>query len=122
MNETTEQLSMSVGDLYREDSFTDQKIGTIRRLIPVDGDGNEDSSRSTQFFGQTQVMTPAGPIPINFELEATTLAEAVEAFGPAAEQGLENTMQELQEMRRQQQSSIVVPGQGASGGSGIQLP
>jgi len=125
MNDTTEQLSMSSKDLYREENFTDQKIGSIRRLTPVDADGNDDSSRDVQFFGQTQVLTPAGPLPINFEMDVTTLSEATEAFAEGAEQALEKTMQEMQEMRRQQQSSIVVPGQGGPGGApggGLQMP
>jgi len=112
---------MSHEDLYREETFTDQKVGTIRRLTPVDLDGNDDPSRPTQFSGQTQVLTQAGPLPINFELDAGNLSEAVAGFAAAAELGLEKTMQELQEMRRQQQSSIVVPGQG-SPGNGLQMP
>ncbi len=125
MNDTTEQLNMSGAELYREETFTDQKIGSIRRLTPVDADGNQDTSRQTQFFGQTQVLTPAGPLPISFELEATSLSEAADGFAAAAEQALEKTMQELQEMRRQQQSSIVVPGQGGPTGmpgGGLQMP
>ncbi len=131
MNDSTEQLSLNAEDLYREESFTDQKVGTIRRLTPVDTDGNDDSSRSAQFFGHTQVLTPAGALPINFELEqATNLGEAAAAFAEAAEKALEKTMQELQELRRQQSSSIMVPGQGGGGGmpgggmggSGIQMP
>lgn len=125
MNDTTEQLSMQTEDLYREENFTDQKIGSIRRLTPIDADGNDDPNRQVQYFGQTQVLTPAGPLPINFELEANNLSEAVEGFAAAAEIGLEKTMQELQEMRRQQQSSIVMPGQGGQGGmpgGGLQMP
>lgn len=125
MNDSTEQLSMSVDNLYREESFTDQKVGTIRRLTPVDANGNDDSSRTAQFSGHTQVLTPGGALPINFELEASTLSEAADAFSSAAEQALEKTMQELQELRRQQSSSIMVPGQGGApggGGSGIQMP
>ncbi len=126
MNDTTEQLSMSGAELFREETFTDQKIGSIRRLTPVDADGNQDASRQVQFFGQTQVLTPAGPLPISFELEASNLNEAADGFAEAAEQALEKTMQELQELRRQQQSSIVVPGQGGPGGGmpggGLQMP
>ncbi len=126
MSDSNEQFSMNAGDLYREESFTDQKSGTIRRMTPVDADGNADDSRSVQYFGHTQVLTPMGALPITFELEqAADLQQAIEGFGPAAEQAVEKTMQELQEMRRQQQSSIVVPGQGGAGsppGGGLQMP
>jgi hypothetical protein len=29
-------LRMDAGALYREDVYTDQRLGTIRRLVPVD--------------------------------------------------------------------------------------
>ena len=32
------------------------------------------------YIGQTQLMTRAGPLPLNFELEANSLAEAAEKF------------------------------------------
>src|SRR5260370_354194 len=48
-------------------------------------------------------------VPIRFELDAATLAAAVEKFGAAAEQAVHQTMRELQEMRREQASSLVIP-------------
>ena len=67
-------------------------------------------------------MTPMGVLPVNFDIEAVTLAEAVTAFGAAADKGLEDTLNELKEMQRQAASSIVVPGAGGLGaGSKIQL-
>lgn len=123
MNESpTQEATMSPDDLYLEEVFTDQKIGTIRRLTPVDGDGQPDTNRKTLFFGQAQMMTPAGPLPLNFELEAENLGDACSQFADAAKVALEKTVEELKEMRRQQASSIVVPGQepgvGGLGGAG----
>ena len=68
-------------------------------------------------------MTPAGSIPIGFEIGAGSLEEAAEKFGPAAKEAIDRTVRELQELRRQASSSIVVP-QGPLGGGGgkIQLP
>jgi hypothetical protein len=70
-----------------------------------------------------------GPVPIGFDIEAKSLAEAVAKYAEAAKEGIERTMRELQEMRRQQQSSIVIPqagagalGGGLGGGGKIQLP
>jgi hypothetical protein len=68
-------------------------------------------------MGEAQIMTGAGPLPISFEIEVSTLAEAVEQFGDAAKDAIEKTVRDLQEMRRQQASSIVVP-QGPLGGLG----
>ena len=75
-------------------------------------------------------MTNMGPVPINFELEASTLADAVAGFSSAAQAAMERTIQQIQDMRRQQASQLVVPQGnipgitgGATPGRGkIQLP
>lgn len=122
---------MDVNALYREDVITDRKLGTLRRMTPIKSDGSDDSARPTIYVGEAQIMTNAGPLPINFEVEAKTLAEAVEKFGEAAKEAVERTVRELQELRRQQASSIVVPpaggmgglgGMGGPGGGKIQMP
>jgi hypothetical protein len=112
---------MDATALYREDIVTDRKVGTIRRLTPLKSDGSDDATRPTLYVGEAQIMTNAGPLPINFEIEAPTLGEAVEKFGDAAKEAVERTVRELQELRRQQASSIVVPGMGNPGGK-IQIP
>ena len=121
---------MDAQGLYREDVFTDQRVGTIRCLTPVTVDGAVDPSRTVQYIGQATVMTPMGSLPLSFELQATTLAEAIAAFGEAAQQAVEDAAREIQEMRRQAASSIVIPdagaaalkGVGGKGGGGIQMP
>jgi len=112
---------MDATSLYREDIVTDRKVGTIRRMTPLKSDGTDDSARPVLYIGEAQIMTNAGPLPINFEIEAKDLAAAVEQFGEAAKAAVERTMRELQEMRHQQASSIVVPGMGAPGNK-IQIP
>jgi hypothetical protein len=109
------QASMDSTQVYREETFTDRKVGTIRRLTPVAADGSADSARPVIFVGQAQVMTPMGALPISFELEAVTLNAAIEKFGVAAEQAVQQTMRELQEIRREQASSLVIPD--AAGGA-----
>ena len=117
MSSTTEgrQATMDAAQIYREETFTDRKVGTIRRLTPVTADGSPDSARPVIFVGQAQVMTPMGAVPISFELEAVTLNVAIEKFGAAAEQAVHQTMRELQEIRREQASSRVIPD--AAGGA-----
>lgn len=112
---------MDATALYREDIVTDRKVGTIRRMTPLKSDGTDDAARPTLYVGEAQIMTNAGPLPINFEIEAQNLGEAVEKFGDAAKEAVERTVRELQELRRQQASSIVVPGMGNPGGK-IQIP
>jgi len=50
-------------------------------------------------------------LPLSFEIDSASLSEAVANYGAAANKAMEETMAELQEMRRQQASKIVVPGQ-----------
>jgi len=124
-------VKMDVTGLYREEIITDRKMGTLRVMTPVTSAGAPDTARSTVYVGEAQIMTGAGPLPINFEIEAKTLTEAVENFGASAKEAIERTVRELQEMRRQAASSIVVPQggmgglppiPGAGGGGKIQLP
>jgi hypothetical protein len=103
------QAAMDATQVYREEIFTDRKVGTIRRMTPVTLDGAVDATRPVIFVGQAQVMTPMGAVPISFELDAVTLEQAVEKFGVSAEQAVQQTMRELQEMRREQASSLVIP-------------
>lgn len=111
MSSTTDgrQASMDSTQIYREETFTDRKVGTIRCLTPVTAEGAADSVRSVVYVGQAQVMTPMGAIPISFELEAASLNAAIEKFSAAAEQAVQQTMRELQELRREQASSLVIP-------------
>jgi hypothetical protein len=105
---------MDVNDLYREDMYSDRKVGTIRVLTPVKADGTTDPARATSYVGQAQIMTPAGALPLSFEIDAKTLAEACDRFADGARVAFEETMKELQEMRRQQASSLVIPDAGTA--------
>src|SRR5512139_3036223 len=100
---------MNPQDLWLEEIFTDRRVGTIRRMTPVDGNGARDPAREVQYIGETQVMSQLGALPINFVLEAKSLEEAAKLFGASAKTAIERTVRELQELRRQQASSIVVP-------------
>jgi len=126
--ETSNEIKMDADSLYKEEVFTDNVVGTLRCLTPVTASGEPDPARAQQYIGSTQVMTSAGPLPLSFEIPATTLAEAAEGFGEAAKGAFEKTMEELKEMQRKQASSIVVPGMeggmggGGMGGGGIQIP
>jgi hypothetical protein len=124
---TSNEIKMDADSLYREEVFTDNTVGTLRRLTPVTSSGETDTARAEQYVGSTQVMTTAGPMPLSFEIQAETLAEATAGFGDAAKAAFERTMEELKEMQRQQASSIVVPGAGMDpmsgmGGGNIQMP
>ena len=120
------EIQMDESGMFREDTFTDNKVGTLRRLTPVLASGEDDSNRAVRFIGSTQVMTNAGAMPLTFEIDSPTMDEAIAAFGEGAKTAFEKTMEELREMQREQASSIVVPGAGGGGGpmggGGIQMP
>ena len=122
------KLELDINNLYREEVFTDQKIGTIRQMTPVKSDGSRDDARPMLFVGETSLMTPAGTLPIHFRLEGKDLGEAAKQFAEAGNKAIQETMEQLRELRRQAASSIVVPdmskgGMGGLGGGGkIQMP
>jgi hypothetical protein len=111
-------------NLYKEESFTDLKVATIRRLSPILEDGSPDSSRPTLFTGETTLMSDRGPLPIQAPIEAKDLNEAMDKFPDAVQGAVEKLVEQAREMQRQQMSRIVVPGQGGGGmpGGGGGLP
>lgn len=115
------ELKMNEADLYQEEVFTDRRVGTIQRLSPVDKLGKPDASRPVLYIGQTQLMSRMGALPLSFDIQAATLEEALAKFAEAANQSLIETMQKVEEMRREQASSLIVPDAGgfpSSGGAG----
>lgn len=132
--ERNQDPQMDVAALYHEEVFTDRKVGAIRRLTPVTGEGTVDATRPVLYIGQAEIMTNMGPVPINFEIEGKTLGDAAAGFAAAAAVAVERTVQQIQEMRRQAASQLVVPsgglppnlGPGGAGGRGgggkIQFP
>jgi hypothetical protein len=127
-SESVNDIKVDSKALYLEEVYTDRRIGTIRRLTPVKGDGERDTARAVLYIGETQVMTPAGALPIGFEIGAGSLEEAADKFGQLAKEAIERTVKELQELRRQAASSIVIPqgglppAGGMGGGGKIQMP
>jgi hypothetical protein len=122
-------LAMDSAGVYREELYSDRKIGTIRCLVPVKCDGSPDPSRKAAYVGEAQIMTPMGALPVSFDIDAPSLSEAIANYAPAAKEAVERTVKELQELRRQASSGIVIPqgglppgALGGAGGGKIQLP
>jgi hypothetical protein len=124
------EVQLDPAGLYREEIYTDRRAGTIRRLVPVTAQGAPDSSRSVLFSGQTQLLTPAGVLPLGFDIEAATLQEALEKFPEGVRLAVEEAIDEARELRREAASRIVVPevgpslgpGPSAGGGGKIKFP
>ncbi|MGE5242003.1 MAG: hypothetical protein ACM3NI_10185 [Bacteroidota bacterium] len=112
---TTKDPQMDRASLYREEVFTDRRVGTIRRLTPVMADGSPDAARKSVFIGEAQLLTNVGALPLSFEINAQSLEEAVTNYAAAVKQAFDRAMKELQDMRREAASSIVIPDKGAGG-------
>jgi hypothetical protein len=106
-------IQLDSTSLYREEIFTDRRAGTIRRLTPVTPQGENDGTRFVLYSGQTQLLTPAGVLPLAFEIEADSLADAIGKFPDAVKIALEQAIDEAREMRREAATRIVVPDAGA---------
>ena len=103
------ELKMDPASLYREDIYTDRKIGTISVLTPVTSGGLADASRPVLYVGETQLLTPGGLLPLAFELPSASLADAIEKFAAGVNEAVERTRRELEQLRREAASSIIVP-------------
>ncbi len=120
-DEQQESIEFKVerSNLYREDTFTDLKFGSIRRLTPVRPDGTEDKTRKTVFVGHTSIMTPNGPLPIQNNIPAKELQQAIKKFPEAMQEAMDRLVEEVkkyQEMEKERtriqtpDSRIIVPG------------
>jgi hypothetical protein len=118
------ELRMDATSLYREDTYTDRRIGTIRVLTPVTPDGSTDLGRPLLYVGETQLLTTGGLLPLVFEIEARTLSEAIDKFSQGAEAAIERTRREIEQLRREAASQIIVPDRmpGGLGGPGMGGP
>ena len=101
------ELKVDTANLYREEMFSDLRVATLRRLVPVKLDGTDDPSRPILFSAQTTLMT-----------EAATLEEATAKFPEAIQAAVERLVDEARELQRREMSRIVVPGAMPPGGPG----
>lgn len=89
-------------NLYREEGYTDLKSATVKRLIPVKPDGSADDSRKILYYGQAELISPQGPIPIQAELAVNSLGEALDALPEAMEKAADDVRKEYNRMYQQQ--------------------
>ena len=95
--QSTIDFTVNRNNLYREESFTDVKVAAIRRLTPVKPDGSADDSRDPIFMGQSQLMTPSGPIMLQSLLDAKTFEESMEKFPAAMQKEMDRVVAEVKE-------------------------
>ncbi|MEA3348807.1 MAG: cytoplasmic protein [Pseudomonadota bacterium] len=110
------EFTVDTNHLYREETITDLKVASIKILTPINLDGSEDKSRAQIYIGNTQLMSPEGPVPLQASLEANNLEEAITVFPDAMRQSLAEMVEKIKEMQQQQKqkevdsSRIIIPG------------
>ena len=106
----TINLDVDRSNLYREEVFSDLRVCTIRRLIPVKPDGTEDKSRKALYVGQTHLVSPNGPIPVQNVIKVKDLQQAFKKFPEAMKEAMERMIEEAKKVQQQEDSRIIVPG------------
>ena len=112
VNEENQSIDFKVDrkNLYREETVTDLKTCSIRQLTPVNDDGSTDKTRKTIYVGQTTLMSPNGPVPIQAVIPAQELQQALKRFPEAMQTALERLVEEAKKVKQEEASRIVVPG------------
>ena len=106
------QVVIDPNTLYLEETYTDLKVGRIRKLTPVRIDGEVDRNRPPLFVGETQIGVKGQILPIQCEIEARGLGEAVEKYPEAIEQAFEQIVKEAEaakKVQKENESRIIVP-------------
>jgi hypothetical protein len=104
------EIKLDAKSLYREEVFTDLRVGTLKQLTPVTSDGSRDMGRPMAYVGETQLMSQVGPLPVQAPIEADNLKQALERFPAAIQRAVEAMITEVKELQRKEMSRIVVPG------------
>ncbi len=113
MNETPESqenivdFKLDRSNLYIEETFTDLRVGVVKRFTPVTADGAPDKSRKAVFVGHTTIETPHGPFPIQAEIHAKELSQAFKRFPEAMEEMMKYLADEIQKLKRESSSPII---------------
>ncbi len=109
-------FTVDENNLYREESITDLKVASIRKLVPIKSDGTDDPGRKAVFIGHSQLMSPQGPLPIQARLNADNISDAMKEFPGAMKQALAGMVEKLKQYQDQQarqkqqgESRIIVP-------------
>jgi hypothetical protein len=110
-------FTFNTRNLYREESVTDLKVGSIRCFTPIKADGTKDETREAMFVGHTQLMSPQGMVPLQAPIKAVQLEEAMKKFPEAMQQAMEEMMERAKRIQdeqglagQQDDSRIILPG------------
>lgn len=85
---------------FRLEEYTDNRVGSLIRMVPVMSDGVQDPMRLEQFIGKTNLQTNRGPIEVRFQIAgARTITEAFDLWLGA----LEDQMDQMESASRKNQ-------------------
>ena len=104
------EIKLDEKNLYKEEVYTDLRVGSLKQLTPVTKEGERDLARPMVFIGETQLMSQVGPLPVQTRIEAENLQAAMERFPAAIQTAVEAMIEEVKEHQRKEMSRIVVPG------------
>jgi hypothetical protein len=109
--EQNEQVELKIdrSNLFKEETFTDLKVGMIKRMTPVKSDGAVDKTRKAVFVGQTSLMTPGGPLPLQAVIQAKDLQQAIKKFPEAMKVAMERLAEEAKKYQQQEKSRVEKP-------------
>lgn len=103
----TFDFTLDRSNLFIEETFTDLKVGTLKRFTPVLPDGSVDKGRKVLFLGQTSIHTPHGPLPIQNIIAAKDLAQAFKRFPEAMEEAMQQLIEEANKARQEKDAPII---------------
>ena len=109
------EITLDREGLYREETYTDLKAGSIQVLTPVKEDGSVDEARTSLFMGEAHLMSPSGPLPVRCEIDAKTLTEALDKFPEAVNIAVDRMIEQARELQRQEAGRIITPGEAGGG-------
>ena len=108
-NNQIEDIRFNGKNLWKEENYTDLEVGTIKKLVPINIDGTEDTNRKPTFTAATNIMTPNGALPLTGEINAENLKEAIENFSESINNALNKLQDEMMKMQQDQANKIVTP-------------
>ena len=96
-------FEVDINTLYKEETYTDMKSASVRKLTPIKADGSPDESRIIKYIGHADLISPQGPIPIQTELSANSLEKAFSELPQAMTKAAHEVRQEYDRLMEQQQ-------------------
>ncbi len=103
------ELKIDKSNFFKEETFTDLKVGIIKRMTPAKPDGSEDKTRKSVFVGQTSLMTPNGPLPLQAVIQAKELQQAIKKFPEAMQASMQRLAEEAKKYQEQEKTKIAEP-------------